>query len=71
MEPSSSSSDYVGIKKKKQQINKMLFIQIVVEVEDVISLSSFMRIDLKFIEKMLFKQKKLILFLISLEYFKA
>lgn len=54
MEPSSSSSDYVGIKKKKQQINKMLFIQIVVEVEDVISLSSFMRIDLKFIEKMLF-----------------
>lgn len=49
----------------------MLFIQIVVEVEDVISLSSFMRIDLKFIEKMLFKQKTLILFLISLEYFKA
>lgn len=49
----------------------MFFIQIVVEVEDVISLSSFMRIDLKFIEKMLFKQKTLILFLISLEYFKA
>lgn len=57
MEPS-SSSDYVGIKKKKQQINKMLFIQIVVEVEDVISLSSFMRIDLKFIEKCCLNKKR-------------